>query len=84
VGRYQAICPGAWLLQCHFQMHLDNSLAMATLDRLDKSPELPEEYTMGSNGFRVEEKSELPSAFPSCSLIGSSGRCLHGCWWPQL
>ncbi|GIJ86456.1 hypothetical protein Asppvi_005345 [Aspergillus pseudoviridinutans] len=63
VLRYQVTCPGAWLLHCHFEMHLDNGMAMAILDGVDKWPEVPDEYALGSHGFRVEEKSELQNTF---------------------
>ncbi|CAG8903245.1 unnamed protein product [Penicillium egyptiacum] len=56
VLRYQVTSPGAWLLHCHFEMHLENGMAMAILDGVDKWPEVPEEYTLDSHGFREEEK----------------------------
>ncbi|GFF54313.1 laccase-1 [Aspergillus udagawae] len=63
VLRYQVTCLGAWLLHCHFEMHLDNGMAMAILDGADKWPEVPDEYALGSHGFLVEDKNELQSTF---------------------
>ncbi|KAJ9272789.1 hypothetical protein DTO212C5_1050 [Paecilomyces variotii] len=55
VLRYQVTSPGAWLLHCHFEMHLDNGMAMAILDGVDKWPHVPPEYTQGFHGFREHE-----------------------------
>ncbi|KAF2166408.1 multicopper oxidase [Zasmidium cellare ATCC 36951] len=39
VLRYQVTTPGAWLLHCHIELHLDNGMAMAILDGVDAWPE---------------------------------------------
>ncbi|KAH3335887.1 hypothetical protein KXW81_002578 [Aspergillus fumigatus] len=63
VLRYQVTSPGAWLLHCHFEMHLDNGMAMAILDGVDKWPKVPDEYALGSHGFRVDGKNGLQHYF---------------------
>ena len=57
VLRYQVTDPGAWMLHCHIEAHLDNGMAMAILDGVDKWPEVPPEYAQGMRGFRVEDVS---------------------------
>lgn len=53
VLRYQVTTPGAWLLHCHIELHLDNGMAMAILDGVDAWPDVPEEYSSGAMGFRT-------------------------------
>ena len=60
VLRYQVTIPGAWLLHCHFETHLDNGMAMAILDGVDTWPEVPPEYAPGQNGFKIDSTSPLP------------------------
>ena len=38
VMRYHVVNPGAWLLHCHIQTHLDGGMAMAILDGVDTWP----------------------------------------------
>ncbi|KAL2871877.1 multicopper oxidase [Aspergillus lucknowensis] len=42
--RYHVINPGAFLLHCHVQVHLNGGMALALLDGIDEWPEIPEEY----------------------------------------
>ncbi|KAL1962400.1 hypothetical protein VTN77DRAFT_9739 [Rasamsonia byssochlamydoides] len=48
--RYQVVNPGAFLLHCHIQVHLDGGMALALLDGIDEWPEVPEAY-LDCNGF---------------------------------
>jgi FtsP/CotA-like multicopper oxidase with cupredoxin domain len=41
VVRYQVINPGAFLLHCHIQSHLNGGMAMVILDGVDKWPDVP-------------------------------------------
>jgi FtsP/CotA-like multicopper oxidase with cupredoxin domain len=42
--RYHVMNPGAWLLHCHIQSHLNGGMAMVILDGADVWPEVPDEY----------------------------------------
>ncbi|KAL2833933.1 multicopper oxidase-domain-containing protein [Aspergillus pseudoustus] len=42
--RYHVVNPGAFLLHCHIQVHLNGGMALALLDGVDEWPEVPEEY----------------------------------------
>ena len=44
VIRYQVINPGAFLLHCHIETHLEGGMAIAILDGVDAWPTIPEEY----------------------------------------
>jgi FtsP/CotA-like multicopper oxidase with cupredoxin domain len=48
--RYQVVNPGAFMLHCHIQVHLDGGMALALLDGIDEWPEVPDEY-LYLNGF---------------------------------
>ncbi|TAQ87647.1 hypothetical protein B7494_g4011 [Chlorociboria aeruginascens] len=48
--RYQVVNPGAFLLHCHINPHLEGGLAMALLDGIDKWPTIPQEYLNGNGG----------------------------------
>jgi FtsP/CotA-like multicopper oxidase with cupredoxin domain len=50
VLRYQVVNPGAFLLHCHIQSHLDGGMAINLLDGIDKWPAVPANY-LHSNGF---------------------------------
>jgi FtsP/CotA-like multicopper oxidase with cupredoxin domain len=41
--RYQVVNPGAWMLHCHIQSHLNGGMAMVILDGVDAWPEVPED-----------------------------------------
>nr|GFD57021.1 hypothetical protein [Tanacetum cinerariifolium] len=42
--RYKVEIPGAWLLHCHIQSHLNGGMAAVILDGVDEWPYVPEEY----------------------------------------
>lgn len=42
--RYHVINPGAFMLHCHVQSHLNGGMAMVILDGVDEWPEVPEQY----------------------------------------
>jgi FtsP/CotA-like multicopper oxidase with cupredoxin domain len=42
--RYQSQNPGAWLLHCHIQSHLNGGMAAVILDGIDAWPTVPKEY----------------------------------------
>ena len=42
--RYQVVNPGAFLLHCHIETHLEGGMAFAILDGVDVWPETPDEY----------------------------------------
>jgi FtsP/CotA-like multicopper oxidase with cupredoxin domain len=42
--RYQVVNPGAFMLHCHIQSHLNGGMAMVILDGVDEWPDVPEEY----------------------------------------
>jgi hypothetical protein len=42
--RYHVVNPGAWMLHCHIQSHLNGGMAMVILDGIDVWPDVPEEY----------------------------------------
>lgn len=42
--RYQVVNPGAFMLHCHIQSHLNGGMAMVMLDGVDEWPEVPEQY----------------------------------------
>ncbi|KAF2727478.1 hypothetical protein EJ04DRAFT_451268 [Polyplosphaeria fusca] len=42
--RYHVVNPGAFMLHCHIQSHLNGGMAMAMLDGVDEWPEVPGEY----------------------------------------
>ncbi|SLM39593.1 Multicopper oxidase, type 3 [Lasallia pustulata] len=42
--RYQVVNPGAWLLHCHIETHIQGGMAFAILDGVDVWPETPDEY----------------------------------------
>ena len=44
VLRYQVVNPGAFILHCHIQPHLNGGMAIAMLDGLDAWPSVPAEY----------------------------------------
>ncbi|KKA19822.1 laccase [Rasamsonia emersonii CBS 393.64] len=46
--RYQVVNPGAFLLHCHIQVHLDGGMALALLDGIDKWPVVPDDYLNGN------------------------------------
>ena len=86
VLRYQVTTPGAWLLHCHFETHLDNGMAMAILDGVDKWPEVPPEYAPGQNGFKTElalperKGRVVPERF---RMAANPDRSVYGIWsWP--
>ncbi|KAL4989243.1 Cupredoxin [Aspergillus falconensis] len=56
--RYHVINPGAFLMHCHIQIHQSGGMALALLDGIDESPEIPEEYHLPQS----EEESELEDA----------------------
>jgi FtsP/CotA-like multicopper oxidase with cupredoxin domain len=39
--RYHVVNPGAWLLHCHIQTHLNGGMAMVILDGVDEWPQVP-------------------------------------------
>jgi FtsP/CotA-like multicopper oxidase with cupredoxin domain len=41
--RYQVVNPGAWMLHCHIQSHLNGGMAMVILDGVDAWPEIPDD-----------------------------------------
>ncbi|CAO2655528.1 Nn.00g043310.m01.CDS01 [Neocucurbitaria sp. VM-36] len=41
--RYQVVNPGAFMLHCHIQSHLNGGMAMVMLDGVDEWPEVPED-----------------------------------------
>ncbi|KAF2689829.1 multicopper oxidase [Lentithecium fluviatile CBS 122367] len=41
--RYHVVNPGAWMLDCHIQSHLNGGMAMVILDGMDEWPEVPED-----------------------------------------
>jgi FtsP/CotA-like multicopper oxidase with cupredoxin domain len=41
--RYQVVNPGAFMLHCHIQSHLNGGMAMVMLDGVDKWPTVPED-----------------------------------------
>lgn len=44
VVRYQVNNPGAWLVHCHAQSHLQGGMSMAIQDGVDHWPKVPPEY----------------------------------------
>ncbi|KAH7348022.1 multicopper oxidase-domain-containing protein [Pyrenochaeta sp. MPI-SDFR-AT-0127] len=42
--RYQVVNPGAFMLHCHIQSHLNGGMAMVMLDGVDEWPEVPAQY----------------------------------------
>lgn len=42
--RYHVVNPGAFMLHCHIQSHLNGGMAMVMLDGVDNWPEVPEEF----------------------------------------
>lgn len=42
--RYQVVNPGAFLLHCHIETHIEGGMAFAMLDGVDVWPETPDEY----------------------------------------
>lgn len=42
--RYKVENPGAWMLHCHIQSHLNGGMAAIILDGVDEWPYVPEEY----------------------------------------
>ncbi|KAF2830304.1 hypothetical protein CC86DRAFT_378617 [Ophiobolus disseminans] len=42
--RYHVVNPGAFMLHCHIQSHLNGGMAMVILDGVDAWPETPDEY----------------------------------------
>ncbi|KAF2193683.1 multicopper oxidase [Zopfia rhizophila CBS 207.26] len=42
--RYRVENPGAFLIHCHIQSHLNGGMAMVILDGVDEWPEVPDEY----------------------------------------
>ncbi|KAH7082931.1 multicopper oxidase-domain-containing protein [Paraphoma chrysanthemicola] len=42
--RYHVVNPGAFMLHCHIQSHLNGGMAMVMLDGVDEWPEVPDEY----------------------------------------
>ncbi|KAL1594827.1 hypothetical protein SLS59_008640 [Nothophoma quercina] len=42
--RYKVENPGAWMLHCHIQSHLNGGMAVIILDGVDEWPHVPEEY----------------------------------------
>lgn len=42
--RYHVTNPGAFMLHCHIQSHLNGGMAVVLLDGVDEWPEVPEEY----------------------------------------
>ncbi|KAF2025781.1 hypothetical protein EK21DRAFT_103703 [Setomelanomma holmii] len=42
--RYQVVNPGAFMLHCHIQSHLNGGMAMVILDGVDEWPEVPNAY----------------------------------------
>jgi FtsP/CotA-like multicopper oxidase with cupredoxin domain len=41
--RYHVVNPGAWMLHCHIQSHLNGGMAMVILDGVDAWPEVPDD-----------------------------------------
>jgi FtsP/CotA-like multicopper oxidase with cupredoxin domain len=44
VVRYHVVNPGAFMLHCHIQSHLNGGMAMVMLDGVDEWPEVPDEF----------------------------------------
>ena len=42
--RYQVVNPGAFMLHCHIETHLEGGMAIAILDGVDAWPTVPDEY----------------------------------------
>ncbi|KAJ4359831.1 uncharacterized protein N0V89_000387 [Didymosphaeria variabile] len=42
--RYQVVNPGAFMLHCHIQSHMDGGMSMVILDGVDEWPEVPKGY----------------------------------------
>lgn len=42
--RYQVVNPGAFMLHCHIQSHLNGGMAIVMLDGVDEWPEVPDQY----------------------------------------
>ena len=42
--RYQVVNPGAFMLHCHIETHLEGGMAIAMLDGVDAWPTIPQEY----------------------------------------
>lgn len=42
--RYQVVNPGAFMLHCHIQSHLNGGMAIIMLDGVDEWPEVPDQY----------------------------------------
>ena len=42
--RYHVVNPGAFMLHCHIQSHLNGGMAMVILDGVDEWPEVPNHY----------------------------------------
>lgn len=47
VVRYHVTNPGAWLLHCHLQTHLEGGMAVAIIDGIDAFPTVPDDYLNG-------------------------------------
>jgi len=50
VLRYHVVNPGAFLLHCHIQVHLEGGMAVNLLDGIDTWPAVPPKY-LDSHGF---------------------------------
>ena len=48
---------------CFLRVALSSGMAMAILDGVDKWPKVPDEYALGSHGFRVDGKNGLQHYF---------------------
>jgi FtsP/CotA-like multicopper oxidase with cupredoxin domain len=48
VLRYQVVNPGAFLVHCHIQVHLEGGMALALLDGIDEWPHVPVRYLNGN------------------------------------
>lgn len=42
--RYKVENPGAWMLHCHIQSHLNGGMAVIILDGVDEWPDVPDEF----------------------------------------